>query len=167
MNKPANILITGVGFVAGHIIDALQTRHPDWKLSVLDVKSPDAWKAEEIQYYQADVTNLNETTEAFKKANPTLVIHTAGWVPGGPARYARKDFGAVMKVNVDGTRNALEAAKATGVKAFVYTSSCCIVTDDMNHEYPNMDESLPTGLATLIYGYSKVCQPLDVSHLYI
>ena len=156
MDEALRILITGVGFVAGHIIDALQTQHPDWKLSVLDVRSPASWHDAEIPYFQADITNLNATIEAFKKAKPKLVIHTAGWVPGGPARYARKDLGAVMKINVDGTKNVLEAAKVTGVKAFVYTSSCCIVTDDMNHEYPNMDEALPTGLATLIYGYSKV-----------
>ncbi|KAI9693653.1 MAG: hypothetical protein M1822_002924 [Bathelium mastoideum] len=160
MDEPLRILITGVGFVAGHIIDALQSQHPDWALSVLDVKSSDHWRDPEIPYFQADITNIDETINAFKKAKPTLVVHTAGWVPGGPARYARKDFARVMKINVDGTKNALEAAKATRVKAFVYTSSCCLVTDDMNHEYPNMDESLPTGLATLTYGYSKgVAEP--------
>ncbi|KAF2239325.1 NAD(P)-binding protein [Viridothelium virens] len=155
MDKPISILITGVGFVAGHIIDALQARHPDWNLSVFDVKSSDSWRDSGIPYFQADITNLDETVEAFEKARPTIVIHTAGWVPGQGARYARRDLGTVTKINVDGTRNALQAAKATGVKAFVFTSSCCIVTDDMKHEYPNMDESLPTGLATLIYGYSK------------
>ena len=156
MERPLNILITGVGFVAGHIIDALQTRHPEWRLSVLDVKSSETWRAPDIPYFQVDITNREETIAAFKKAKPTLVVHTAGWVPGGPARYARADLGPVLKINVNGTKNAIEAAKAAKAKAFVFTSSCCIVTDDMNHEYPNMDESLPIGLATLIYGHSKV-----------
>jgi sterol-4alpha-carboxylate 3-dehydrogenase (decarboxylating) len=95
---------------------------------------------------------------------------------GGPARYAKRDLGAVMKINVEGTKNVVEAAKRAGVRIFVYTSSCmliflpvgantrlivhvegCAITDDMYHEYPNMDESLPLGHASLIYGYSKVC----------
>ncbi|KAI9701378.1 MAG: hypothetical protein M1820_006469 [Bogoriella megaspora] len=155
MDREVDILVTGTGFVAGHIIDALRVKHPTWKLSVLDIKPSESWKDPSIPYYQADITKLDQLTEAVQKSKPELIIHTAGWVPGGPARYARRDLGQVMKINVDGTKNVLEAAKQAGVRAFIYTSSCCIVTDDMKHEYPNMDESLPTGLATLIYGHSK------------
>jgi sterol-4alpha-carboxylate 3-dehydrogenase (decarboxylating) len=59
-------------------------------------------------------------------------------------------------VNVEGTRNMLAAARESGVEAFVYTSSCCCVTDNMSIQYPNIDESWPLSHQSLVYGESKV-----------
>lgn len=47
------------------------------------------------------------------------------------------------RLNVDGTRNVLEVASEVGVKAFVYTSTCCVVIDDWRFEYANIDERWP------------------------
>jgi sterol-4alpha-carboxylate 3-dehydrogenase (decarboxylating) len=50
----------------------------------------------------------------------------------------------------------VEAARACGCQAFVYTSSCCAVTDDMSRPYANMDEGWPVSEKSSIYGESKV-----------
>lgn len=50
----------------------------------------------------------------------------------------------------------VEAARKCGCRAFVYTSSCCAVTDDMSKSYANMDERWPVSQKSSIYGESKV-----------
>lgn len=62
----------------------------------------------------------------------------------------------MFNVNVNGTRNMLAAAKAAGTRAFVWTGSFTAVTDDMRHQYANIDERWPTSSHSLIYGESKV-----------
>ena len=62
----------------------------------------------------------------------------------------------VWKLNVDGTRIMLGVSKRLGVKAFVFTSSCCVTIDDMRLPYRNIGEDWPTSRTSLIYGESKV-----------
>ncbi|KAJ5095861.1 hypothetical protein NUU61_005217 [Penicillium alfredii] len=50
----------------------------------------------------------------------------------------------------------LEAARQAGVKAFVYTSTCCVVTDDMRMSHLNINKQWPTSRVSLNYGESKV-----------
>lgn len=71
-------------------------------------------------------------------------------------RYARRLAGVVKTVNVGGTRHVVEAARKTGCKALVFTSSCCAVTDDMHKSYANIDERWPVAEKSSIYGESKV-----------
>ena len=46
-----------------------------------------------------------------------------------------------MKVNVEGTRNLIEAAKKNNVKYFVYTSTASVVFD--GKDITNIDETTP------------------------
>ncbi|OAL19159.1 hypothetical protein AYO22_10107 [Fonsecaea multimorphosa] len=70
-------------------------------------------------------------------------------------RYARRLEGFVKAVNVGGTRHLIEAARKSRCKAFVYTSSCCAVIDDMSQSYANIDERWPVSRKSSIYGESK------------
>lgn len=156
-----SILITGgTGFVGSAIVDALQQKHPDWALTVLDVE--DAMIARSnVRYIKGDVTLLADVNEAIEQAKPAVIIHTAGLVPALAARYGRKDRDKIFRVNVEGTRNMLAAAKDNDVNAFVWTGSCTAVTDDMKHQYPNVDERWPTSNHSLVYGESKVSVSLS------
>jgi len=151
-----SVLITGgAGFLGSFIVDAVLERYPEWAVTVVDLKLPTALNPK-VAYEVGDVTNVTSITAVVEKVSPTVIIHSAGLVPELAGRYGRQQEGPVFDVNVNSTRNMLAAAKASAVKAFVWTGSCTAVTDDMRYQYANIDERWPTSSHSLIYGESKV-----------
>ena len=170
-----SLVTGGSGFLGRAIVDAIHEHHPDWEVSVLDIKtsittstttatatatSPAETTSTKyrVSYHVCDVTSLQQVHQTIRAIRPTLIIHAAGIVPANNARYGRSDEARIRAVNVDGTRNVVHAARECGVKALVYTSSCTAVTDDLSRQYPNIDERWPTvaPLRSLVYGESKV-----------
>ncbi|THW28049.1 NAD(P)-binding protein [Aureobasidium pullulans] len=159
-----HILVTGAsGFLGGAVLTAIQKAHPDWTLTNLDLRPPPVSQPG-VAYVQADITQQSEVDLAIRKANPDAIINVAGWVPNGSLRYSNSKAlrGKVFAINHQGTLNVLSAAQETKCKAFVQTSSCTVVSDDLDHEYPNMTEDIPIGHATLAYGASKAPAELAV-----
>lgn len=153
------ILVSGgTGFVGSATVRALAEQHPRCAIAVIDRRTPRPQHAlpEGIRYMQVDVTSAPEVSKAFSTIQPNIVIHTAGIVPGLADRFGRRLEKEVWRINVVGTQNMLDAATAIGVEAFIYTSTCCVVTDDMRSSYANIDERWPTSSDSLIYGESKV-----------
>ena len=152
------ILVTGgAGFVGSTIVLEILAAYPSWSIDVFDVKSETEYKPpENVQYIRGDVRKPSDCHLAVEKASPTVVIHAAGVVPGGLARYGREGRDAVLELNVGGTLNMLEATRESGVKYFIFTGSCTSITDDLDHDYPNFREELPFPDKCLVYGESKV-----------
>lgn len=158
MSISSALVTGGTGFVGSAIIDALLEQHPECAITSLDIKPANAHSKSRptVEYLNIDITNAAEASRAVQEAKPAVLIHAAGIVPALTSRYTRKDRDLVWKVNVEGTRTMLAAAEVAGVEAFVYTSSCCSVTDDLKSQYPNIDETWPISHRSLIYGESKV-----------
>lgn len=155
LDMGTSVLVTGgSGFVGSAVVATLQKSHPEWKLSILDLQKP-IDKRSGATYWNCDITNSVMVEEVVPRIKPTAVIHTAGIVPDLTDRYGRQARERVFKVNVEGTRNILAAAKSNDVKAFVWTGSCTAVTDDFSKQYPNVDECWPVSSHSLIYGESK------------
>ena len=157
--KALDVLVTGgSGFLGRGIAEALLDEHPDWNVSILDINPPLRSLQKRIfQFIQADITSAESVNNAFVEYSPDLVVHTAGIVPARKFRYStkRKDWFRVKSINYDGTRHVVDASMAAGCRNFVYTSSCTVVIDDLNHDYYYMNETIPIGKATLHYGKSK------------
>ncbi|KAK4974099.1 hypothetical protein LTR66_011077 [Elasticomyces elasticus] len=151
------ILVTGgSGFLGNAVVVALRAKHPDWKITVVDLRPP--IKSDNRDgFILTDIRSAEDVDNIFDGYEPDAIIHTAGLVPDGQTRYSQssKDRDRIFGTNCNGTSNILSAAKKAGVRALVYTSSCTVVTDDQNHDYPNMTEDIPIGFATLLYGQSK------------
>jgi len=150
-------LITGgSGFVGTAIVNALSKKHPQCLITIVDTKPPTDKLGGNVRYLTGDTTILDDLVKACKAAQPQVVIHSAAIIPPLSERYGRRLERLVFEVNIEGTRNALDAARNSGCTSFVYTSSCCAVTDDMSESYMNIDERWPVSPKSSIYGESKV-----------
>ncbi|KIW03192.1 uncharacterized protein PV09_05418 [Verruconis gallopava] len=157
LEEKRTILVTGgAGFVGRWIVKALCDQLPEFKVVVLDRQRNNDWNAA-IELVQVDITDPATVLSCFNTVKPMAVIHSAGSVPNVAKRYdkSRKAFECMYAVNVGGTKNVLEAARAVGVRYFIYTSSVTVLVDDLSVDHPNMTEDLPTGHATLPYGRTK------------
>ncbi|KAL4871394.1 hypothetical protein BDV12DRAFT_183779 [Aspergillus spectabilis] len=151
------VISGGSGFVGAATARAFAGRYPECTITVLDLHRPGPMHAVPTgaSFIQVDITNADEVGKALQQTRPDVVVHTAGIVPGLAERFERRLEKHVWRVNVKGTRNMLEAAKESRANAFVYTSTCCVVTDDTGVPWPNIDERWPTPRTSLIYGESK------------
>lgn len=109
-----------------------------------------------VRYVRCDVLDPAALSSVFSETRPVAVIHTVGMYHLGTKRYSMEGRDAVFEVNVQGTRNVLQASKECGVESFVYTSSTTVVLDDLNRDFRNVDEKWPKHCVDTSYGLSKV-----------
>ncbi|KAF1845564.1 C-3 sterol dehydrogenase/C-4 decarboxylase-like protein [Cucurbitaria berberidis CBS 394.84] len=152
------VLITGgCGFLGTAVVSALlETKR--FEVTVIDINPPSLGSttfANDVRYVRANVLDAEALQKVFSEARPAVVIHTVGVYPLGMRRYSMKGKEPVFRVNVEGTRNVLQAAKECGAKGFVYTSSITVVLDELDKDFRSVDEEWPTGRAHTSYGLSK------------
>ena len=111
------------------------------KVSVLDLRTTNN-RLPGAQYYDGDITSIEDTIAVFRAVKPDVVIHTAS-----PSMLdGNKEL--LHKVNVDGTKTLAEVAGGAHgdwggkCKAFVYTSSSSVVHDTQS-DLINVDEEWP------------------------
>ncbi|KAL6650108.1 hypothetical protein ACP70R_014332 [Stipagrostis hirtigluma subsp. patula] len=136
----------GRGFMARHLVAAL-LRSGEWRVRVTDLAAAVVPGADETEavlgdalrdgravYATADVCNLDQLTQAFNGVD--VVFHTAAADP------AKNDLKLHHRVNVEGTRNVIDACKICKVRRLIYTSSSSVVFDGV-HGLFNVNESTP------------------------
>jgi nucleoside-diphosphate-sugar epimerase len=125
----ATHLVTGgSGFVGSNIARLLHERGET--VRVLDIWNEESLPSE-IEFFNVDINDAAGVGRAMQGVD--YVHHTVALVP---LTKAGKNF---WKVNVEGTRTALEAARRAGVKMFCNMSSCSVfgspdempITNDM------------------------------------
>ena len=90
-------------------------------------------------YIQADITKSDDMRKALEGVE--VVFHIAALTPFS----IKNTHKAMMRVNVEGTRNVVNACIENGVKRLIYTSSC-VVTMSRSRDHSRNDvveESLP------------------------
>ena len=152
------ILVTGgTGSLGSEIVKTL-TKTSNYETTALDLNPPalgiEAYPG--VRYVRANILQPEELAKVLQEAKPDIVIHTVGVFPIGAARYSQQGREAVFDVNVQGTKNVIQAAKECGAKGLVYTSSITVIADEIDKDFKNADETWPTGSAWLSYGQSKV-----------
>jgi dihydroflavonol-4-reductase len=143
-------LVTGAtGFVGANLVDALNAR--GWRVRALRRASSSLKALAGLTYEDAlgDVTEPEALARAA--AGVDAVFHVAA-----VATYWRSDIKHMYRVNVDGTRNVLAAARDAGAKRIVVTSSSAAVgrapfgqSIDERHAYNLRPDEYP-------YGHSKL-----------
>jgi dihydroflavonol-4-reductase len=110
------VLVTGAtGFLGRELVRALRARGDEVRILARPSSRLDDL-SEYVEVVHGDV--LDSASVAAAVEDRDLVFHTAGMVSTLASEHR-----AMFAVNVDGTRNVLQAARAAGVQRVVYTSS--------------------------------------------
>lgn len=126
-----NLVTGGAGFIGSHLAEALLARGE--KVVVLDNLSTGREEnlrllpgREKIEFHRVDISDYREIEPLFRGVD--RVFHIAALADIVPS--IQQPF-AYHRSNVDGTISVLEAARAAGVKRFVYaaSSSCYGIPD--------------------------------------
>ncbi|KAJ5162983.1 uncharacterized protein N7500_004813 [Penicillium coprophilum] len=124
------VVVGGTGLVGAWIVSHLLARGEDPKaIRILDLISPEQDVLNKgVGWVKTNITDKLAVTTAFEKpwaASVTslslTVYHTAVMIR--PQDRFKSFLPLSSKVNIEGTRNVLNAARAAGATAFIWTSS--------------------------------------------
>ncbi len=149
-------LVTGgTGFVGSHIARMLVERGYDTRILRRSTSRLDALADVICEHAIGDVMDLDSLRVALEGVD--WVFHTAA-----VADYWRSDPRRIYEVNVDGTRNVLQAAEEMGVKRVIVTSSAASI--GYSADLRSMDESMRFNWDQHImpYGHSKFLAEAEV-----
>lgn len=117
-----NILLTGAsGFIGSVLLRKLiDEKH---HVSIVLRKEANVWRIKDllghVRVYQEDLSNLDELKEIVKKIKPKIIYHLAA---NGAYSY-QNDAEQIMKTNIFGTWNLLQACHDIDYDLFVNTGS--------------------------------------------
>ncbi|XP_049494633.1 3 beta-hydroxysteroid dehydrogenase type 7 isoform X4 [Panthera pardus] len=142
--KLVYLVTGGCGFLGEHVVRMLLQREPRlYELRVFDLHLG-PWLEElktgpvQVTAIQGDVTQAHEVAAAVAGAH--VVIHTAGLVDV----FGRASPETIYEVNVQGTKNVIEACVQTGTRFLVYTSSMEVVGPNIKgHPFYRGNEDTP------------------------
>jgi UDP-glucose 4-epimerase len=145
----------GAGFIGSNLVDALLGRGD--AVTVLDdlstgrLENLDGALAGGAELVEADVRDATAVASAVRDASPEAVFHLAAQID---VRRSVADPSFDASVNVGGTANLLEAARAAGVSRLVFVSTGGAIYGEGEGQRLPLDESTP--IAPLSpYGQSK------------
>ncbi|KAJ0987488.1 hypothetical protein J5N97_005844 [Dioscorea zingiberensis] len=140
------VVTGGRGFAARHLVEML-LRTRQWRVRVADLGPSiklepreeegilgEALASGDAVYVSADLRNKAQVIEAFKGAE--VVFHMAA--PDSSVNNHQLHY----SVNVEGTKNVIDACIECKVKRLIYTSSPSVVFDGV-HGLFNVEESTP------------------------
>ncbi len=135
------VLVTGASGFVGRMTCA-ELRSRDHQVGAL-VRRPGSEPAG-TRAHEGDITDAASVTRAIDSAQPDAILHLAA------ETAATKDAARIEQVNVEGTRNVVEASVTAGVERFVFCST--VVTGNAHGETLTEDSTLPVDT---VYGRSK------------
>jgi dihydroflavonol-4-reductase len=140
-------LVTGAtGLIGFNIVQSLLKRKRKVRALVRSLEKGEKWFGQDIELVQGDITDTSTLPKAMEGCD--VVYHTAGW----PEQWM-KDITIFDRVNLEGTTNMVEAARETGIKKFIYTSTIDAFVGIKGRKYAeSMIDTQPKGT---VYERSK------------
>ena len=111
----------GSGFLGTSVVAALARELADGAIELVvsgDLREP-ANRIDGVVYERADVTHANDLLEQFQRHRITAVVHLAAIGTPGPNTTREDEY----RIDVEGSRNVVNACVATGVERIVVSSS--------------------------------------------
>ena len=146
-HQPLAVLLTGItGFIAGHLAERLLAGGVRVRGTARRADAAAWLAAQDAQIVRADL--LDPASLSRAAAGCRAIVHAAAWTGGHELSPE-----AGYRVNVEGTRNVLAAARAAGVERFIFLSS--VAAYGLNRA-PLVDEAMPTPPVGQAYSDSKI-----------
>lgn len=156
------VLVTGVAGQLGHDVmneldrNGIQGVGTDLKPEYAGIQDGSA--VTKAPYISLDITDRDAVLDVVKELNPDVIIHCAAWTAVDLAEDEDKQP-LVKKINVDGTQNLADAAKAVDAK-MVYISTDYVFDGQGTEPWnPDCKEFAPLNF----YGQTKLGGELAVS----
>jgi UDP-glucose 4-epimerase len=141
------IAITGVGGLVGRrLVAALEGHAGVDRIVGLDLRAPTGLTASKLAFRQTDVRDPS-IGDALRGVD--VLVHLAFQMD--PIH----DEDAMRSVNVDGSRNTIEAAEREGVRRIVYLSSVLAYGAHPDNDFPLRESSLLRGTPDFNYAEHK------------
>jgi len=157
------VLVTGVAGQLGHDVmneldkNGIQGVGTDLKPEYAGIQDGSA--VTKAPYISLDITDRDAVLDAVKELNPDVIIHCAAWTAVDLAEDEDKQP-LVKKINVDGTQNLADAAKAVDAK-MVYISTDYVFNGQGTEPWdPDCKDYAPLN----VYGETKLGGELAVSN---
>ncbi|MCS7254605.1 MAG: NAD(P)-dependent oxidoreductase [Armatimonadota bacterium] len=119
----------GVGHIGKAVVQGLMERGDD--VTVLDIREPESRK---LSFSKVDVTDFVQVAHSLESCDAEAVVHLAAIAY--PLHEVPHE---VIRVNVTGTYNVLEACRQSGIKKVVVASSINAVGLSYNKVRPRID----------------------------
>lgn len=153
------ILITGgTGFIGSRLMAELSGQGQNIHLLCRHTPTLSEFQQSNIRIFNGDITDIESVKRSLEGVDQ--VYHLAAY-----ARLWAKDSSVFRKINVEGTRNVLTAAKSAGVKKVVYTSTAGVIgpsggspmkeTDSRITGFFNLYESTKSEAEDLALGFAN------------
>ena len=114
----------------------------------------------DFEHIVLDITDAEKVMDEVARIKPDVIVHCAAWTNVDAAEEP-ENLAAVRAVNVDGTRNLAEAAKAADAK-FVYISTDYVFDGSGERPWQPDDKNYAP---INVYGQSKLDGELEVSRI--
>ena len=148
------ILVTGgAGFVGLNIVEQLLERGEEVVVYDLNPLPGKFLKSKNLKAVEGDTTDGGEVNAFFAKTKIDRVIHLAA-ITAGAERDAREPR-RITDVNLNGTLNVLNAARATMVQRFVHASTGAIFGVSGQNQPELLDEERHQPVPESMYGITK------------
>ncbi len=137
----------GTGFVGSHVAALLRDEGHEVVALARPTSRTSALEAIGAEVAVGDVTDLGSVVASMRGCDGAF--HVAAWYEIGVSDRER-----MFAINVGGTRNVMEAVRATGVPKLVYCSTAAALGWHRPGELPDETHENPVGLGSL-YAESK------------
>jgi UDP-glucose 4-epimerase len=155
-------LVTGgSGYIGSRLVERLIQREDTEKIVICDVRPPKF--RPKTEYQQLDVRDRERVNEVIEREKPDVLVHLAFILNPMRDEYTMYD------IDVNGTRNVLEAASSAGVGQVLVTSSAVAYGAFPDNPVPLTEEDPVRGVAAFEYARDKtesdrLCQIWALEH---
>lgn len=116
-----SVLVTGgTGLIGSALLKELGTLGATRLASISRGVTQPAEHMRGVEYFKGDIRNIDELAAVIDEVQPDIVFHVAADKYNHEAE-ARPRF--TLTTNIEGTKNVIEAAQASGVQQLIYAST--------------------------------------------